>query len=296
MSYLANKNSFSWGFWIATYSMYLMSNSTLLCEVHNCMWLWPFAQIASCSLFSEHHFYGLKDYIIIVNALTHWLLHSLLLVSCNLQWYGNQSSFYCCTHCKSLWITVSAKLLKWQCKVWMMMHSDRWKWRNTCLTRQDFLSLFHSLIYTSSPGSFPIQPQSLTSSHWAALSGWLSGLLYSSWERGDHCSSLTPYRPQMLILQFPGFCCLEFQSYCIYCQKPEIMIWKRLPRKLSETVALSVCWLVGFWYPQCNDRCPQTPELLQWNPHWIIQDRKPKSVMLRQVFCLWQLIDISPHT
>lgn len=65
----------------------------------------------------------------------HWLLHSLLLVFCDVQWYGNQSSFCCYTHCKSVWVIVSAKLLEWQCKVWRMTRSDRWKWCNLCLWR-----------------------------------------------------------------------------------------------------------------------------------------------------------------
>lgn len=132
-----------------------------------------------------------------------------------------KSSFYCWTLCKSLWITVSAKLHKWQCKLWMMIDSDRWKWCNVCLSR-------HSLIHIS---TWKLPNTSRVSYKWPLSSStWLVGCLVIVAERRETTSSLTPYKPQMLFPQFPGFCHFDFDHIVFtYCQKPGILIWKTLP-------------------------------------------------------------------
>lgn len=142
-------------------------------------------------LSSEHHFSGFCDQIIIWNVLTRQLLHSLFLASCNLGWWSNQSWIYCRAHCKSLQITVSAHLPKWQCKVWMMIHTHRWKRRNICL------ALMHAATWKS--------PNTTRASYELSL---ISLLINSGWDhqwrRGETIlSSLTHNNTHMLLLQFP---------------------------------------------------------------------------------------------
>lgn len=158
-----------------------------------------------------------------------------------------------------------------------MTHSDRWKWCNICLSRQDLLyrSLIHIPHLEASQYNHSL---SLLATEQLYLAGWVPCCTEA--ERGKTTAfSLTPLQASHVDSSIPRLL-LPWISIILFSLS-EVLDndVKKIAKEAQGTVALSVCWLVGSWYPQCNDRCPQTAELWEGKLHWIIQDRKPVSAV-----------------
>lgn len=129
--------------------------------------------------------------------------------------------------------------------MWTMIHSDRWKWCNM------FLSHTHSHLGASQYNRRRLQVAS-ERLDWTC---WVP--CYTVAERGETTHLPNPLQGSNVDSSIPRL--LPTWIPIISFHKPMIMIWKRLSRKLGETTALSVCWMVGPWYLQYNDRwSPQT--------------------------------------